>query len=154
MCLKLYLQGLKERNNRGSATFHTCTCMNRDCSCLLLISLKVGISGQRWEKEESYLCKTYGLGLKINPSLPFSLKPLSAFVCLFWIISVSFSCWWIMSLSQLIPFIYPGRKQKLKITLLGFLVGFCMRRDWICSFQACVSKFGFIFARVDLTRTS
>lgn len=125
LCLNLYLQGLKERNNKGSGTFQTSTSINRACSCLLLISLKVvQLSGQRWEKEESYLLQNLWIQTKNKPISPFSLKPFSVFVCLFWILSVSFSCWWIMSLSQLIPFIYPGRKQKLKITLLGFLLGF------------------------------
>lgn len=45
-------------------------------------------------------------------------------------------------------------KTNAKNNPFGVSGGFCMRRDWIFSFQACVSKFGFIFARVDLTSTS
>lgn len=72
LCFNLYLQGLRERNNKGSGTFQTPTRIKRVCSCLLLISLKfVQLLGQMWEKEESSHCKTYGLKVKINPFLPF-----------------------------------------------------------------------------------
>lgn len=82
LCPHLCMQGLRERNNKGSGTFQTAS-INRACSCLLLISLKVvQLSGQRWEKQESYLCKIYGLKLKINPFLPFPRNPfLLLFVC-------------------------------------------------------------------------